>query len=92
MNRRAEPGKPIPDHVHGTTNGYNYWGCRCGPCGDAASAARDASRARAKEKPTPDDAHGTVLGFRYWGCRCGPCGDANAADCKARREEKQGDA
>lgn len=23
---------PIPSHVHGTTNGYNNWSCRCEPC------------------------------------------------------------
>lgn len=22
----------IPEHVHGTASGYQYWRCRCAPC------------------------------------------------------------
>lgn len=31
--------KPIPKRVHGTLNGYNYYGCRCPGC-RAANARR----------------------------------------------------
>lgn len=29
---RKDPSDPIPDHVHGTVNGYDNYGCRCEPC------------------------------------------------------------
>lgn len=29
--------EPIPEHVHGTLNGYDYWICRCDDCKAAKS-------------------------------------------------------
>lgn len=30
--RTPMKGKTIPNHVHGTLSGYNYWACRCAKC------------------------------------------------------------
>lgn len=37
--REAARWKEIPESVHGTTNGYGYWDCRCEFCRAAKRAA-----------------------------------------------------
>jgi len=37
--REAARWKEIPESVHGTTNGYGYWDCRCELCRAAKRAA-----------------------------------------------------
>lgn len=40
--RRKEQrlAKPVPDHVHGSDNGYTHYDCRCNPCTEAHRAFR----------------------------------------------------
>ena len=40
MNRHTTRQLAPDDPRHGTTNGYNNYGCRCAPCRAASSAAR----------------------------------------------------
>lgn len=47
MTRRK--GLADDDPRHGTRNGYQNHGCRCGPCRRAATAARLAYAARKRQ-------------------------------------------
>ena len=39
QRRQANAGGGlVPEHAHGSANGYTYWGCRCIACGDAYGA------------------------------------------------------
>lgn len=42
--------KSIPNHVHGTANGYRYWSCRCTPCTRAHTADCKAFHDRRKNR------------------------------------------
>lgn len=37
--RKRARSRPIPDHVHGTLNGYSNYACRCEFCKAVKSAA-----------------------------------------------------
>jgi hypothetical protein len=39
---------PVPDHVHGTANGYVSYGCRCELCSAANAAVQQKHRQRKK--------------------------------------------
>lgn len=41
--RKRRGDKPIPDHVHGSANGYENYGCRCVPCTQAKVASNASS-------------------------------------------------
>lgn len=43
-------GGHVPDHVHGSANGYTYWGCRCIACMDAYGARMREFYDRRKER------------------------------------------
>lgn len=30
--RDRQANQPVPEHVHGSLNGYKVYGCRCDPC------------------------------------------------------------
>lgn len=47
--KRADPSL-IPEHVHGTENGYGNYKCRCDECTRAWSAASIARYRRRREK------------------------------------------
>ena len=65
------------DSRHGTSNGYQRWGCRCERCRHASTADTMAFR-RDRPPLEPDDPrHGTRNGYSNWYCRCQPCTDAN---------------
>jgi hypothetical protein len=38
--KRIRKANGIPEHVHGTPNGYVNFDCRCGPCKDCGSKAK----------------------------------------------------
>lgn len=42
-NAKKHPER-MPEHAHGTVNGYNYWCCRCKSCLDAHSRDREMRR------------------------------------------------
>jgi hypothetical protein len=44
---KARASRPVPDHVHGTTNGYRNYLCRCEPC---TKANTDSCRKYKKRK------------------------------------------
>lgn len=55
--KRRRLARPVPDHVHGSWNGYSNYGCRCSECLVAcqrrypdAQAYREANRDRLNEK------------------------------------------
>lgn len=43
---RKSPDDPIPDHVHGSVNAYDNYGCRCELCRDAKKAKMKRYRKR----------------------------------------------
>lgn len=57
-NRLLAADRPVPEHVHGTHNGYAYWGCRCDACRTAK--ARHNREYRARRKLTRRGASGKV--------------------------------
>lgn len=72
-------GTLVPDHVHGTMNGYGNYGCRCGMC-TAANSDHVAMQRHARfNAPTPDHVHGSDNGYTNYGCRCGGCREAHRA-------------
>lgn len=44
--RTSAAGKPVPDGVHGTINGYKVYGCRCEACKKAQADGIARTRAR----------------------------------------------
>jgi hypothetical protein len=84
-----EQEAPIPRHVHGTTNGYRYYGCRCERCREAAREAARQYRQGKREGSTPEHVHGTLGGYRDYGCRCGRCRKAEREDASKRRKRRQ---
>lgn len=47
--RERRQAVPVPDRVHGTTNGYVNYECRCDLCKDAHRRAKNALSARNRE-------------------------------------------
>ena len=70
-------GLPADDTRHGTRNGYDHYGCRCGLCTNAAVEAVRKSRSLKKDGlPPGDPRHGTANGYENKGCRCDACKEA----------------
>ena len=82
-------GRTPPDTVHGTTNGYTYWRCRCVACTDAGRQYASARRRDIIGRTPPDTVHGTTNGYDSWRCRCEPCKDARRAYNAARKLRQQ---
>jgi len=85
--------RPIPEHVHGSVNGYGNYGCRCRPCTDAHVAKCKVYRPiwlkRVQSKPPPEHVHGTYNGYNAYGCRCDACRGA-AREYHQRRKVAAG--
>ncbi len=62
-----------PAHlVHGKASTYSKWGCHCGPCTAAATAARTKTRPVVEPEAPPGIVHGSPAGYRS-GCLCDLC-------------------
>lgn len=52
---QSNPGRdvgPVPDHAHGTRNGYSYYVCRCRPCRDANAVYQMLRKSRKLQRLT----------------------------------------
>jgi len=84
--RKGIPLKINPDNVqiHGTTNSYQRWKCRCEMCKKVYSESTKRRRlerfAEYKENNYAGVTHGTVFGYNQAGCRCEPCTKAVVAN------------
>ena len=76
------PRKLNPDNVqiHGTTNSYQRWKCRCDECRGAYNKATYERRIKRYEYYKSIDyqgvTHGTEYGYNHTGCRCLLCREA----------------
>ena len=88
------------DPRHGTANGYNNLGCRCGKCRAAWSEYyRDYTHRTGRHRPQAEyvaevraraearDNHGTESRYSNLGCRCPECTRAASESRKRRRRE-----
>lgn len=83
--------------VHGTTNTYVNWSCRCPECTEANSTANlRMRRARADRRveidgrmvaPLPESRHGQYSTYVNWCCRCEKCAAANMSFWGQRAKE-----
>jgi hypothetical protein len=90
---KDRPRKLNPDNVqiHGTTNSYQRWKCRCEMCREAYAKAGKRRRleryAEYKASNYAGVTHGTLFGYNQAGCRCEPCRKAVLAN-KVERYRK----
>ena len=69
----------FPKTKHGKTNMYNYHGCRCKKCCEAAKKQLDKFRlthkgeVRMLPKDNRSAKHGTAHMYSYYKCRCTEC-------------------
>jgi len=87
------PLKINPDNVqiHGTTNSYQRWKCRCDECRAVYNQKATARRLKRYEYYKSIDykgvPHGTKYGYNHTGCRCPLCREAIRLDHQQQRRK-----
>lgn len=86
--KRADPSL-IPEHVHGTVNGYSNHQCRCEECRAAWAAEVARTKDQRASRPIPEHVHGTENGYGNYKCRCDECTKAWSAASIARYRRRR---